>query len=267
MASAAFSPSGRLIATAGADSSVRVWDARSLRQRAQFREHRGYVAGVAFAGDDDVLSGGQDGRALLTPVDRPASGTPVARHDDLVTSVARVPDQERALTTSTDGRAQVSALDEGSATVFRDHGDEVYAGTVDPSGELALTGGADRMGRVWALDDGEGITALRGHGDAVYSVALSPDGRFALTGSGDRTARLWNPDSGRVLDVFEGHGDLVSGVAFDPRRTRVATASFDGVVRIFDCEICAPVDDLLSLAGTRVTRGLTRDERELYLHE
>jgi hypothetical protein len=47
----------------------------------------------------------------------------------------------------------------------------------------------------------------------------------------------------------------------------VVTASEDNTGQIYACEICGSIEDLLALACTRVTRELTREEREKYLHE
>ena len=41
----------------------------------------------------------------------------------------------------------------------------------------------------------------------------------------------------------------------------------DKTARIYACEVCRPIQDVLALARTRVTRGLTPEEREKYLHE
>lgn len=55
--------------------------------------------------------------------------------------------------------------------------------------------------------------------------------------------------------------------AFSLHGKFVVTASEDNTGQIYACEICGSVGDLLALARTRVTRELTREEREEYLHE
>jgi len=39
------------------------------------------------------------------------------------------------------------------------------------------------------------------------------------------------------------------------------------MVQTYACEICRSIEDLLTLARTRVTRELTPEEQERYLHE
>src|SRR4051812_25968149 len=47
----AFSPDGRLLATAGADRAVRLWDAHTLEPAGTLRGHGDAVCAVAFAPD------------------------------------------------------------------------------------------------------------------------------------------------------------------------------------------------------------------------
>jgi len=44
-------------------------------------------------------------------------------------------------------------------------------------------------------------------------------------------------------------------------------ATGTGMARVYACDTCGPIDDLLALARTRVTRSLTATERQQYLHE
>jgi hypothetical protein len=59
----------------------------------------------------------------------------------------------------------------------------------------------------------------------------------------------------------------VIGAEFSKDGKRVIIASKDGKARIYSCEVCASLDELLALAQKRVTRKLTDKERKRYLHE
>jgi WD40 repeat protein len=102
-------------------------------------------------------------------------------------------------------------------------------------------------------------------GSDVRSVAFSLDGMRLATGFRDGTANIWdisNVSLVRELLLLTGHTHPVNGVAFSPDGTRLATAGADGTVRIY----VLPLEDLIVLAKTRVTRSLTDAECVKYLH-
>ena len=62
MTSVVFGPEDRLLASAGEDGQVKLWDLRSGRPPKVFRGHAGAVHAVAFSNDGRrILSAGQDG--------------------------------------------------------------------------------------------------------------------------------------------------------------------------------------------------------------
>jgi len=73
---------------------------------------------------------------------------------------------------------------------------------------------------------------------------------------------LWDVTSGQELLILTGHKLNTAGVAFSPDGTRLAVSGGDGTVRLY----VLPIEDLMGLARTRVTRALTDEECWQYLH-
>jgi WD40 repeat protein len=111
------------------------------------------------------------------------------------------------------------------------------------------------------------VRELRGHKAYVTSVAFSPDSQFVVAASVDGTARVWKTNTGQDVARIHGHSDEVWSAAFGPDGKYIVTASYDKTARIYACEVCRPIQDVLALARMRVTRNLTEEEREKYLHE
>ncbi len=67
---------------------------------------------------------------------------------------------------------------------------------------------------------------------------------------------------GQLLATFPGHTAEVSDVVFSPDGKLLAAASWDGTVRVYFIRL----EDLIAAAMQRVTRSLTPEECQQYLH-
>jgi len=96
----------------------------------------------------------------------------------------------------------------------------------------------------------------------VTSLAFTPDGKKIASASIDGTARLWDAITGVNLLTLPIDSDVVPGpISFSPDGKRLAVGTELGV-NIF----ILPIGDLVALAKQRVTRSLTTDECQQYLH-
>ncbi len=114
---------------------------------------------------------------------------------------------------------------------------------------------------MWDAATGQPLVTLIGHTNGVQSIVFSPDGTRLATASWDWTAKLWNATTGQELLTLSSHTNAVNGIAFSPDGTRLATASADDTARMY----VLPIEQLMALARTRLTRTWTPDECKEYL--
>ncbi len=88
------------------------------------------------------------------------------------------------------------------------------------------------------------------------------DSKVVASASFDRLAKLWDAASGQELASFYGNAKNAWSVSFSPDGTRLAVGGWDGTARTF----VTSLDELLVLARSRLTRSLTTEECQKYLH-
>ncbi|MGH8070026.1 MAG: tetratricopeptide repeat protein [Candidatus Entotheonellia bacterium] len=238
---------------------------QALRVEHTLTGHTAGVIGVAFSPDGARLAttshdqtakvwDASSGQALLT----------LAGHTEAVSGVAFSPDGARLATTSHDQTAKVWDASAGQALLtLAGHTETVSGVAFSPDGARLATASGDGTAKVWDASAGRELLTLTGHTAGVNGVAFSPDGTRLATTSHDQTAKVWDASAGQALLTLAGHTAGVTGVALSPDGARLATASGDGTVRVYALNI----EDLMALARTRMTRPLTSQECQTYLHE
>jgi len=234
----AFSPDGRLLATASYDMTARLWDPATGEHLRTLTGHTGWIRGVAFSPDGRLLATTSDDKTarLWDPATRKRPRT-LTGHDDAVWGVAFSPDGRLLATASGSDDKTVRLWDPATGKRRRTltgHTGWIRGVAFSPDGRLLATASFDMTARLWDPATGEHLRTLTGHDDAVWGVAFSPDGRLLATASDDATARLWDPATGEHLRTLTGHDHPFIGVAFSPDGRLLATAGEDKTAQLWD---------------------------------
>jgi len=115
---------------------------------------------------------------------------------------------------------------------------------------------------VWEVSSGEEKLTFSGTSACISGVAFSPDGKLFAVNAGNRGLKILDFETGQELLTLPGGFD----VEFTPDGRRVISATIDEQGRQIVRTYLLRLEDIVALAKSRVTRSLTTEECQKYLH-
>jgi WD40 repeat protein len=153
--SVAFSPNGKMLASAGDDNTIILWDVSTGQPINQpLTEHADAVTSIAFSADGKFLVSGSEDKTIIlwNPMTGQPIGQPLMEHTDSITSLAF----------SADGKILASGSRDNTVILWD-------FTTLQPIGKLPT-------------------------GNIVWDIAFSPDGKTIASNSGSNVT-LWNTET------------------------------------------------------------------------
>jgi WD40 repeat protein len=232
IAGVAFSPDGSLLAYAGEDKLIHVWDLQKDKELEAFKGHKQFIRTVAFSPDGkQLVSAGDDPGVFVWDVATRKELRRVGQHNNGLRMAEFSPDGKSIVSSGFDTRIGLWDATSGRQILLFDaHPRVPYSVTISPDGKILASGGDhDSSIRLWDAKTGRPIRSWEAHSGApqqtcVYSVAFSPDGRFLASGGSDDAARVWEAATGKEILKLEGHSGGVSKVEFSPDGRTILTA-------------------------------------------
>ena len=193
------SPDGSLLATAGYDRKIILWNRETGEVAGKLEGHNGAVFDLAFSADGKLL---------------------VSASADTTVKVWHVESGRRLDTRSEPLKEQ-------------------YTTAISPDGRLLVAGGEDNRIRVWQLvsTDQPKINPLVltrfAHEGSITLLRFSEDGRFLVSAGMDGEVKLWETEDFRQIHSWPKQPASVQAVAISSTAGQVAAGRMDGSLELY----------------------------------
>jgi WD40 repeat protein len=260
----AISPDGARLTTASWDGNANVIDSKSGLVLHTISAVDNYVSGVAYSPDGKLLAlSGIEGMVKVYDTTAYKEVQSFAIAEPQV--VAFSPDGKYVASGAWKGSPNIYIWEvaSGNLSMTLDMPGGVHCVAFSPDGKRLAASALTTDTTVWDIASGKGKVAYRFAGHKLgYYLAYSRDGKQLATTGYDGKTTVWNAENGEELFTLTGARSPILYVAFSPQGDRLVTTNNDGLALLYPLGL----DDLIALAKSRLTRGLSLDECRQFLH-
>lgn len=266
-------PTGKYVATAAHDRTVKIWEAETGKLRHTLDTGNEPAVGLRFSAHGGLLAAttGNERRAgqageihVWDPADGQLQYTSKG-HQGIAYDVAWSPDSTCYATAGHDQCVKIWDARDGKhlRTLSLSPGVAARSVAFAPKGSLLAAGTSRGEVLIWSRDDWKEQRILRGHLNWVYAVAFWADGRTLASGGSDMLLKVWDGSNGQEIRTFRGHSGVIVDAAWHPRQPLILSASMDQSIRGWNALDDPEQFPIRSLNGTLAGFHLLPDDKHI----
>lgn len=228
-----FSPDGKIIASSGADRTIKLWQSNGKLIRSFIESDEIATIDVSFSPDGGgkiLASAGADKTIKLWNLEGKLLKT-FTGHQAAVNSINFSLDSKTLISASDDNTIKLWDRNGNLVKTLSGHTAGVNAAKFSPDGKTIISASDDGTVKLWNLE-GQLLKTFKGHTDEVSNVNFSPIDKTIVSASADNTIKLWNLD-GQLLTTLTGHQGHVKNAIFPPDGRGIISVSADKTIKLW----------------------------------
>jgi WD40 repeat protein len=268
-----FSADGKVVATGGIDSTLRLWSVGSGTRYATLAGHGAAICACAFDSDSTALvSGSVDKQLKLWRMDTHACFFTLMGHTACVTSCGFNSNGCLVLSAGSDGTLKLWSAVTGTCMTTLQAEPFTYISAcrfgTDGMTAAAVSGcwynTWNLVKTVFRPEVHIGRTLLQSREDFATVGSFSPSGAQFMAACSDSTLRLWDVASGAYQMTLDGHSSAVRTCVFSPDGAMIASGDISGTLKLWNARSGACLHTMPQLcAGPLSVCAFSPDGRTL----
>jgi WD40 repeat protein len=228
-----FSPNGKMLASAGEDRTIHLWDVVTGKEIKTLTGHTNRIRSISFSLNGQILaSSGWDKTIKLWDVTTGKEIKTIMGQAEQ-SSISFGPKNLLA-SASSDGTIKFWDINPHKEVIPLDSypGDGI---SFSPDGKLlASTAGQTNTIKLWDVPNHKEIATLTGHRHWIKSLNFSPNGQWLASAAWDYTIKLWNvrdcikTTTCEASETLKLDSQFIHNVSFSPDGTLLASAGNKG---------------------------------------
>jgi len=237
--SVAWSRDSSLLASAGADGLVKVWNAHTGKWLFDYRGHFPFMVWhVDWSREKYIASSDEGSRVQIWDG---TNGSYVTTFHGLgrgIIGAAWSPNNRYLAAGGRDNIVWVwDTQTKQAITQYHDHTSYINALCWSPDGTQLASAGGDRVVYIWNAFTGKRSLIYPLHQSAIWTLSWSHSGQYIASGSAgesDSVVRVWQAGTGETLYVYRGHAGSLHAAAWSPHDRYIASGSNDHTIHIWE---------------------------------
>ncbi len=246
----AFHPNGYILASAGQDWEISIWDLRTKQKIKVLKGHQDNVNDCQFSPDGKrLISASSDNSIRVWDLSSGTSIFTLQDHRETVETCSYSPNGKFFVSAGNDNNIIIyNAQDAEKIVTLTGHLGRVLTCQFAADNTHLVSVGEDNKLKLWNKDarKKQNPTTLSEKGSFIYSLSLNPENSLISAGIKPISGpKLWDFQTRRPYKTpkptkenipFQGHILATRHCEFLPSRNEVTSASIDGTVIIWDLE-------------------------------